>query len=77
MIFQEYLNVPIWLRGVANRVYVTAKIPFLPLHITSYGIPILDLETKEWGLQELSILIYKRNQRIASSYDTFEIIESL
>lgn len=77
MIFQEYINVPTWLRGVANRVYITRKIPLIPLNITTYGIPILDKDTMEWGVQELSILIYKRTQRIANSYDTFEIIKEL
>lgn len=77
LIFQEYLNVPQWIRGVANRVYTTRKVPLLPFQITSFGIPILDLETKEWGLQELKILLYKRTKRIGDSYDTYEIIQQL
>lgn len=77
LIFQEYINVPTWIRGVANRVYTTRKIPLLPLNITSFGIPILDTDTKEWGIQELSILIYKRNKKIGDSYDTYEIISEL
>lgn len=77
LIFQEYLNVPTWLRGVANRVYATRKIPLLRLNLTTFGIPVLDSETKEWLLQELSILIYKRNKKIGDSYDTYEIISQL
>lgn len=77
LIFQEYLMVPQWLRGVANRVYVTKKIPFLPIQSTTFGIPLLDKDTLEWGLQELIVYIYKRNKKIASLYDTYEVIEQL
>lgn len=77
LIFQEYLMVPQWIRGVANRVYVTSKVPLLPLNYTTYGVPVLDQETLEWGLQELIIFIYKRNKRIASMYDTYEVIGQL
>ena len=77
LIFQEYYMVPQWLRGVANRVYVTKKIPFLPLQATSLGIPVLDKETFEWGLQELAVTIYKRNKKIGSLYDTYEVIGQL
>lgn len=74
LIFQEYLMVPNWIRGVATRVYTTKKVPLLNVCITTYGIPVLDTETKEWGIQELLIILYKRNRKIASLYDTDEII---
>ena len=74
LIFQEYLMIPQWIRGVATRVYTTSKVPLLPVHLTSYGIPILDPETKEWGVQELLLILYKRNKKIADLYDTSESI---
>lgn len=77
LIFQEYYMVPQWLRGVANLVYVTRKIPFLPLQSTTLGVPVLDKETFEWGIKELSVCIYKRNEKIGSMYDTYEVIGQL
>lgn len=74
LIFQEYLMVPNWIRGVATRVYTTKKLPLLPVHVTTYGIPVLDTTTCEWGVQELLLVIYKRNKRIADLYDTSETI---
>lgn len=76
LITQEYLNVPQWLRGVANMVYVTSKIRFLPLFITYLGKPILD-ENMEWTIQIKDAVIYKRTYDVASSYDTLEGIEQL
>lgn len=77
MITQEYLQVPNWLRGVANLSYTTKKIPILPLMVTTLGIPTLDNDTYEWGLQELAIRIYKRNKSIANLYNTYETINEL
>lgn len=77
MITQEYLQVPNWLRGVANLSYTTKKLPFLPLMVTTLGVPELDKDTCEWGLHELAIRIYKRNKSIANLYDTFELINEL
>ena len=47
LITQEYIQVPTWLRGVANKVYTTRKL-FFNLFITSLGNPVLDEEKKEW-----------------------------
>ena len=77
LITQEYLQVPNWLRGVANLSYTTRKIPFTPIMITTLGEPILDKDTCEWGLHELSLRIYKRNKSIAKLYDTYELINEL
>lgn len=76
MIFQEYLQVPTWLRGVANRVYTTSK-SFFGLCKTSLGIPVLNEETKEWETDNYKYYFYKRNFYISTLYDTFERIESL
>ena len=77
MITQEYLQVPNWLRGVANLSYTTKKIPLTPLMITTLGIPELDKDSCEWGLNELAIRIYKRNKYISNMYDTYELINEL
>lgn len=77
MITQEYIQVPPWLRGVANSVYTTHKIPLTPIMATSYGCPVLNNDTYEWDLEEISIRYYKRTKNIASHYDTNEIIDEL
>lgn len=77
LITQEYMQVPNWLRGVASLSYTTKKIPLTPFMITTLGVPTLNKDTYEWGLQELSILIYKRNKYIANLYDTYELINEL
>lgn len=76
MITQEYLQVPNWLRGVANLSYTTKKLPVLPLMITTLGIPTLT-DDFEWGLTELALRIYKRNKSIANLYNTYELINEL
>lgn len=76
MITQEYINVPSWLRGVANLVYTTQKIKFLPLFKTTLGVPVLD-DNFEWVTQDIATIIYKRNLCIAQKYDTLEAINSL
>lgn len=77
MITQEYLQVPTWLRGVANLVYVTEKVKVLPLFKTTLGRPILDDETKEWSIEPISTIVYKRTKYISSKYDTYESINNL
>lgn len=72
MIFQEYIMVPQWLRGVCDRVYTTSKIGFLCK--TDLGIPYLDKDSYEWNLDNIGFTIYKRNKEIAKLYDTREII---
>lgn len=74
IITQEYIQVPQWLRGVANLVYTTRKFGFFC--VTSFGYPILT-EDKEWGLDEIALFIYKRNKCIADLYDTYELINYL
>lgn len=76
MITQEYIQIPTWLRGVANLVYTTSKIRFLPLFQTTLGVPYLN-DDMEWSLEPISTLIYKRNLDIAHKYDTLESINRL
>jgi len=77
MITQEYIQVPTWLRGVANKVYTTQKMKFLPLFKTSLGNPVLNEDTKEWETENYLYFIYKRVKKYANMYDTFEVIDSL
>lgn len=76
LITQEYIQVPIWLRGIANKVYTTSKVPFLPIFKTSLGVPILN-ENYEWDINTLYVIYYKRTKKISSLYDTFESINNL
>ena len=76
LITQEYIQVPTWLRGVANKVYTTRKLIF-SLFITSLGTPVLNDETKEWETLNYLYIIYKRTKKIASMYDTFELVNTL
>lgn len=77
LITQEYLQIPIWLRGIARFVYTTTKIRLLPLFITYKGYAVLDEETKEWTVEPQEMYIYKRNKCITDLYDTMEPINVL
>lgn len=77
IIHQEYLQVPIWLRGVCETVFTTHKILFLPLFITYRGFATLDPNTLEWTVQPNYRYIYKRNKSVASLYDTHEVVATL
>lgn len=76
LITQEYIQVPTWLRGIANEVYTTTKCFFLPLYKTSLGKPFLD-ENCDWSISEFLVLYYKRTKEISDLYDTFESINTL
>ena len=77
LITQEYLQIPIWLRGVARYVYTTSKILFFPIFKTYKGYAFLDEDTKEWSVQPEEIYIYKRNKSITNLYDTMEPVNTL
>ena len=77
LITQEYLQVPPWLRGIANLVYTTSKIKFSNLYKTTLGVPVLDKDSMEWTSETISSIIYKRTKCITEKYDTFESINSL
>lgn len=76
LITQEYINVPQWLRGVANLVYITHKIPLFNLFITDLGKPILN-EDLEWSIDVKKSILYKRTYKVSKCYDTLESIDSL
>jgi len=76
LITQEYLQVPLWLRGIARYVYTTTKLPILPFFVTYKGYAELT-EDKEWTVIPEERYIYKRNRFIANFYDTMEPINTL
>lgn len=76
LITQEYLQIPMWLRGIASIVYTTHKIKLLPIFKTIKGYPYLTDE-KEWSIDVVGTFIYKRNKYITDMYDTFEPVPVL
>lgn len=76
LITQEYLQVPIWLRGVARFVYTTTKLPILPIFVTYKGYAVLN-DDMEWTVEPEERYIYKRNKYICQFYDTMEPINTL
>lgn len=75
LITQEYLQVPIWLRGIARYVYTTKKKPF-NIFVTYKGLPVLN-ENMEWTIEPQDIFVYKRTRKISNMYDTMEPINIL
>lgn len=76
LITQEYIQVPTWLRGVANTIFTTTKVPFLPVYKTMLGTPVLS-DSLEWGIEPFLYYFYKRTKKISNCYDTLESIGSL
>lgn len=72
LIFQEYLMVPNWIRGVCNKVYSTSK--KLSFCFTEVGNPVLDKDTFEWTYDPIGLYIYKRNIKYTSLYDSREAV---
>lgn len=75
LLTQEYLQVPLWLRGVCRYIYTTHKGLF-SLFITYKGFAELN-DDKEWVVVPQSIYIYKRNKLITKLYDTLEPVNTL
>ena len=58
---QEYIQVPTWLRGIANHVYVTEKNGFLPKIVLQNMVPVLII--LQWnGYWRTKRIYYKRNK---------------
>ena len=77
LITQEYVQIPVWLRGIARYVYTTHKMPMFPIFVTEKGVACLDDETKEWYVVPEERYLYKRTKRISQLYDTMEPIPTL
>lgn len=77
MTTQEWKSIPTWLRYPCKYIYNTSKIPFSTIFKTQCldGLSIVwDSQSNSWTGDELMTIYYKRNKKIASYYDTNEII---
>lgn len=83
LITQEWKEVPMWLRRPAKLMITSIKVPLLNklgLSVSSVGDAenmVLDKDEMEWTCPVIKYVIYKRNQLVASYYDTFEAINEL
>lgn len=84
LITQEYLELPMWLRRPCKYMLTSMPIRFLTNLTGLYKCIVGDgynlVYDKEEGIYTcptVQTIIYKRNQQIASYYDTFEPIEDL
>lgn len=83
LITQEWKELPMWIRRPAK--YAISTRPFgllnkFGLYISSVGDAenmVFNKEEMEWECPILKYIIYKRNQKIADMYDTFEAINEL
>lgn len=83
LITQEWKELPMWIRRPAK--FCITTMPTLLLN--RFGIyktivgdaenMYLDKDTMEWECPPLKYIYYKRNMRIANTYDTFESINEL
>lgn len=79
LITQELKEVPMWLRRPVRFTFETKPLffgIFYTLMGDGYNLT-LNKDTLEWEAPILKIYVYKRNQYIASMYDTFEPIQDL
>lgn len=80
LITQEWKEVPMWLRRPCRYMFVTKKIPIIPLFCTTVGDALnmeIDPLSMEWVCPVIKRVIYKRNKCIANMYDTLEPITDL
>ena len=84
LITQEYLELPLWLRRPCKYNLSSVEIPLLTRFFGLYCCIVGDgynltfnKDTSEYECPTIQKNIYKRNQFIASMYDTFEPINDL
>lgn len=83
LITQEWRELPMWIRRPAKYMITTRKTPLLNLFGIYTSIVgdaenmVFDKDEGEYNCPPLKYIIYKRNQKIADMYDTFEAINSL
>lgn len=83
-ITQEYLELPMWLRRPVRYILTSKPIPILSKYFNIFALNVgdgynltYDKEIGEYICPTIKTIIYKRNERVASFYDTFEPIEEL
>lgn len=84
LITQEYLELPMWIRRPCKYMLTSNPIRFLTKFTGLYKCTVGDgynlIYDKDEGIYTcptIQTIIYKRNELIASYYDTFEPIEDL
>lgn len=83
LITQEWRELPMWIRRPAKFMITTTKTPVLNLfgiYTSTVGDAenmVFDKEEGEYNCPPIKYIIYKRNQKIADMYDTFEPINEL
>lgn len=82
MITQEWRELPMWLRRPVKIMVSTHKniLSFLGIYTTVIGDGenlVFNKDEGEYECPPIKKIIYKRNQYIASMYDTFEAINKL
>lgn len=84
LITQEYLEIPMWIRRPCKFMLTSTPIPFLSNILCLYALTVgdgynlvYDKDEGEYICPTIKTIIYKRNNYIASMYDTFEPINDL
>lgn len=83
LITQEWRELPMWIRRPAKFMITTKPMPLLNklgLFVSTVGDAenlVFDKDEGEYNCPPLKFIVYKRNQNIASMYDTFEPINIL
>lgn len=83
LITQEWRELPMWIRRPAKFMISTRPMPLLNkfgIYISTVGDAenlVFDKDEGEYNCPPIKYIIYKRNQRIADMYDTFEPINIL
>lgn len=84
LITQEYLELPMWLRRPCRFMFTNTKIPILTKFFGIFKCTIGDgynlVYDKDEGIYTcppIMSIIYKRTQKVADMYDTFEPITDL
>lgn len=84
LITQEYLELPMWIRRPCKYMLTSSPIRFLTRLTGFYKCTVgngydlvYDKDEGIYTCPTIQTIIYKRNEQIASYYDTFEPIEDL
>lgn len=83
MITQEWRELPMWIRRPAKFNLTTRPCPILNIfgfYLTTIGDSenmVFDKEEGEYNCPPIKYYIYRRNEKIAKMYDTFEAINKL
>lgn len=83
LITQEWRELPMWIRRPAKYMISTRPVPLLNLfglYVSTVGDAenlVFDKDEGEYNCPPIKYIVYKRNQKIADMYDTFEPINIL